>query len=212
MYDEEIDGFAFTKNKSKRTKGTSAVSKTSSEQVSLGPPVVSGALLAPTDEAAPKTARKTGRRRLPTTPERDAADQPTRRSKRLSSENQHSAKRRSPHKPAHVQSHANHERSPSPRNVRPLTNEKKRRQGTEGAEPEKVTRIQLPFADTPVIKRNKEMRKASANTGNRRSSSGMRGRRASSMIDEGRGNGKTYQHRPCPELFTTLGWTFGPQR
>lgn len=50
-------------------------------------------------------------------------------------------------------------------------------------------RIQLPFADTPVIKRNKEMRKAS-NEGNRRSSSGMRGKRASSLIDEGRGNGE----------------------
>ena len=53
-------------------------------------------------------------------------------------------------------------------------------------------RIQLPFADTPVIKRNKEMRKASAENaaGHRRSSSGMRGRRASSLIDEGRGNGE----------------------
>lgn len=51
-------------------------------------------------------------------------------------------------------------------------------------------RIQLPFADTPVIKRNKEMRKASAENGQRRSSSGMRGRRASSLIDEGRGNGE----------------------
>lgn len=58
-------------------------------------------------------------------------------------------------------------------------------------EDDKTTKIALPFADTPIIKRNKEMRKASADT-NRRSSSGMRGRRASSLIDEGRGNGEFF--------------------
>lgn len=57
------------------------------------------------------------------------------------------------------------------------------------AKDDEPTKIALPFADTPIIKRNKEMRKASADS-NRRSSSGMRGRRASSLIDEGRGNGE----------------------
>ncbi|KAI1363799.1 Mis12-Mtw1 protein family-domain-containing protein [Xylaria arbuscula] len=42
--------------------------------------------------------------------------------------------------------------------------------------------IALPFSDTPIINRNKEMRKK---TGNRRSSLGMRGRRASSLISSG---------------------------
>lgn len=42
--------------------------------------------------------------------------------------------------------------------------------------------IALPFSDTPIINRNKEMRKK---TGNRRSSLGMRGRRASSLINSG---------------------------
>jgi ribosomal protein L34 len=46
----------------------------------------------------------------------------------------------------------------------------------------------LPFADTPIIRKNRAMRKASAEN-NRRSSSGMRGRRASSLVDEGRGHG-----------------------
>jgi kinetochore protein Mis13/DSN1 len=59
-------------------------------------------------------------------------------------------------------------------------------------EEDKTTKIALPFADTPIINRNKEMRKASADK-NRRSSSGMRGRRASSLIDEGRGNGELAQ-------------------
>lgn len=46
-----------------------------------------------------------------------------------------------------------------------------------------AVQIALPFSDTPVINRNKELRKK-APTG-RRSSLGMRGRRASSLIDNG---------------------------
>ncbi|CAK7216339.1 hypothetical protein SCUCBS95973_002779 [Sporothrix curviconia] len=42
--------------------------------------------------------------------------------------------------------------------------------------------IALPFSDTPIINRNKELRRK---TGQRRSSVGMRGRRASSLIDNG---------------------------
>jgi kinetochore protein Mis13/DSN1 len=51
-------------------------------------------------------------------------------------------------------------------------------------------RIMLPFADTPVITRNKEMRKGSKD-GHRRSSTGLRGRRASSLIDSGMSNGES---------------------
>lgn len=51
-----------------------------------------------------------------------------------------------------------------------------------------VTKIALPFADTPIIRRNKAMRKGAEN-GDRRSSLGMRGRRASSLIDSGKSNG-----------------------
>ncbi|QSZ33088.1 hypothetical protein DSL72_002673 [Monilinia vaccinii-corymbosi] len=46
------------------------------------------------------------------------------------------------------------------------------------------TVISLPFSDTPIINRNKELRKKGG-TGQRRSSLGMRGRRASSLIDSG---------------------------
>lgn len=60
------------------------------------------------------------------------------------------------------------------------------------------TKIALPFADTPVIIRNKEMRKESAE-GRRRSSSGMRGRRASSLIDSGTSNGE-----PATQSFSAL--------
>lgn len=46
------------------------------------------------------------------------------------------------------------------------------------------SKIALPMSDTPIINRNKEMRKKGA-AGNRRSSLGSRGRRASSLIDSG---------------------------
>lgn len=53
-----------------------------------------------------------------------------------------------------------------------------------------ATRIALPFADTPVIRRNKAMREGKGGKGERRSSLGLRGRRASSLIDSGNSNGK----------------------
>ncbi|KAK5097414.1 hypothetical protein LTS08_006826 [Lithohypha guttulata] len=51
------------------------------------------------------------------------------------------------------------------------------------------TKINLPFADTPVISRNKAMREGKAGKNERRSSLGLRGRRASSLIDSGSSNG-----------------------
>ena len=52
-----------------------------------------------------------------------------------------------------------------------------------------ITKIALPFADTPIIRRNQEMRRG-AGDGSRRSSLGLRGRRASSLIDSGKSNGR----------------------
>ncbi|UKZ83305.1 hypothetical protein TrVFT333_011113 [Trichoderma virens FT-333] len=49
---------------------------------------------------------------------------------------------------------------------------------------EQPTKIALPMSDTPIINRNKEMRKKGGN-GSRRSSLGSRGRRASSLIESG---------------------------
>ncbi|KAJ9602341.1 hypothetical protein H2200_013196 [Cladophialophora chaetospira] len=51
-----------------------------------------------------------------------------------------------------------------------------------------ATRIALPLADTPVIKRNKAMREGKTGKGERRSSLGSRGRRASSLIESGNSN------------------------
>ncbi|MBE3042821.1 hypothetical protein IMZ48_09665 [Candidatus Bathyarchaeota archaeon] len=52
-------------------------------------------------------------------------------------------------------------------------------------DPEGAERITLPMSDTPVINRNKEMRKKKGASANRRSSLGSRGRRASSLIEMG---------------------------
>lgn len=68
-------------------------------------------------------------------------------------------------------------------------------------DPDGAERVALPLSDTPVINRNKEMRKKGAN-GSRRSSLGSRGRRASSLIDSGHtalphrevGTGEFYKH------------------
>ncbi|KAI1631740.1 Mis12-Mtw1 protein family-domain-containing protein [Biscogniauxia mediterranea] len=51
-----------------------------------------------------------------------------------------------------------------------------------GAKISESKKIALPFSDTPIMNRNKEMRRK---TGARRSSLGMRGRRASSLIESG---------------------------
>ncbi|KAG6010478.1 hypothetical protein E4U21_006480 [Claviceps maximensis] len=50
--------------------------------------------------------------------------------------------------------------------------------------PTESSKIALPMNDTPIINRNKEMRKKGGKS-NRRSSLGSRGRRASSLIDSG---------------------------
>ncbi|KAK3070000.1 hypothetical protein LTR53_011193 [Teratosphaeriaceae sp. CCFEE 6253] len=210
VYEEEVDGFAFKKGTRKAKEAKQPAVRTSipdeqpapavsapvstSKDAPLLPPAPAPAPV-PSENAAPKPAQKKTRRRFPTTPEREAAEKPIRRSKRLSDENVSSEPIVSPFKSAHAQSHANVERSPSTDKARPITVEKKRKRGVNGSEEEeKIMRIALPFQDTPVIRRNKEMRKSTAGR-QRRSSSGMRGQRASSLMDDGRGSG-TYQQSP----------------
>jgi hypothetical protein len=77
-------------------------------------------------------------------------------------------------------------------------------------------KIPLPFGETPVLRRNKEMRKLSAEK-SRRSSSGMRGRRASSLIEAGSSRGTWILFLPfvrvyaqscvsCFPRLSVLGW------
>lgn len=193
VYEEDDEGFSFSKRLRSKTGKAPAVRTSTAERTSPAKPqparqAESMALEpAPAETAKSKTAQKKAIRRFPDTPERNAAEKKSRPGTKPIP----NAQQGSPIKHAHAKSHANHERSPSPFRARPVTVAKKRKGGAEEAGEETVTRIQLPFADTPVIVRNIQMRKASAENGSRRSSSGMRGRRASSLIDEGRGNGES---------------------
>ncbi|KAG8526708.1 uncharacterized protein KY384_008137 [Bacidia gigantensis] len=62
------------------------------------------------------------------------------------------------------------------------------------------TKIALPFADTPIIRRNKQMRR-DASSGSRRSSLGMRGRRASSLIDTGKSNALPHEEVESSQFY-----------
>jgi kinetochore protein Mis13/DSN1 len=63
------------------------------------------------------------------------------------------------------------------------------------------TKISLPFADTPVIRRNKAMREGKTGKGERRSSLGLRGRRASSLIETGNSNALPHQEVEIPDFY-----------
>jgi kinetochore protein Mis13/DSN1 len=71
-----------------------------------------------------------------------------------------------------------------PENPAPLHTEHASTPSREG------TKIFVPISDTPIIKKNKELRQQGQ--GRRRSSLGLRGRRASSLIDSGH-SGKYFE-------------------
>ncbi|KAK8215292.1 hypothetical protein M8818_001913 [Zalaria obscura] len=186
-YEEQDDGFAFSRTRSKRGKAKEAEPEPAPAQAAQPEPEQE-----PQPKPAPTTQKKRTRKTLPTTPESDRDNAPKRRrSKRLSGENEQAqddpfsggqAREISMPPPRSTPGAqvVEHEQSPlvaQDPEAQKLHVEKKRR----------VTKIALPFADTPIIRRNKEMRKNSAEQ-HRRSSSGMRGRRASSLIDAGTSN------------------------
>jgi kinetochore protein Mis13/DSN1 len=126
-------------------------------------------------------------------------EKPVRRSKRLSDERdqregspQRKARRKEPGEPAPAAT------IPRERINQPPAREKTPTVASDVIEGEghSATRIALPCADTPVIRRNKAMREGKVGKGKRRSSLGLRGRRASSLIDSGNSNG-----RRAPEPF-----------
>ncbi|EME89203.1 uncharacterized protein MYCFIDRAFT_185585 [Pseudocercospora fijiensis CIRAD86] len=205
-YTDEADDFKFARKGSRRKKDATnsdqkQISADKSAEETTAAPAEPPAPEPVADEPVPKTAQKKTRKRLPTTPELGEKEKPVRRSKRLSNEaEEHAATQPSPHRASHAKSHANAERQASPARGRPLTIEKNRKAGNDGGEEAKVMRIMLPFADTPVQRRNKEMRKGSGENG-RRSSAGLRGKRASSVIDEGRGHAMPHSEVPSSEFF-----------
>jgi kinetochore protein Mis13/DSN1 len=175
-YDEDADGFQFSR-------------KTRSAKAQDQPQAV--VTTASNNAIAPARTKRKKDSLLGSTPEGEAPAQRRRRSARLSSDKEQSVpppaqipapaqkqKRKRKSNEEH-QAETDHEASP-PVPAAGLSIAKKR----DG------TKIALPFADTPVIKRNKEMRREKSKSQHRRSSTGLRGRRASSLIDSGTSNGR----------------------
>ena len=197
-YDEEDDGFMFTrvkKNKQKISEPIIApVAETAAPTNSNQPrPTMNGNNEAPENDNTAKPIKKKPPKMSFSTPKPDA-EQPLRRSKRLSNENQAHAsplpkprrkvetaqqqpellvKKRQP--PVESENNAS-------KNLHQSQNEV---QQEEMQEDHAATKIALPFADTPVIRRNKAMRENKSGKGERRSSLSLRGRRASSLIESG---------------------------
>ena len=178
-YDEEDAGFAFTRTRAKKAKAEP-----------MQPPIAEEAAPPKQPEPVPqKRAKKRPEDRTSTVVAKNDLEKSTRRSTRSSGG------------------------SPTEADPPPLAVTKKRKRVSDEANqasqeqqshappnhpdedhthPVQIssdsTQIALPFADTPIIRRNQEMRRGAA-SGSRRSSLGMRGRRASSLIDTGKSNG-----------------------
>lgn len=199
-YDEGDDGFVFTR-RTRKAKAKEPDVAPEPETTAGAPAPASEAQPVqqpsqPTDEHAPIEAtqppRKKPRKTLPTSPE----PTPRRRSKRLSGNSPVHNQEPATSKPAtEQQSHQRSPATPPPatgdqENVAPAAD------GSPALDQGELTihkkrgpaKIPLPFGETPVLRRNKEMRKLSAEK-SRRSSSGMRGRRASSLIEAGSSRG-----------------------
>jgi len=176
-YDEDDDGFTFTRRTSRRTTA------------SKPDPI-------PEDGVpAPARRKKTTVTTVTTVEMQTAGAHKTRRSTRLSADKAQLDVRPESAEPAAAPKCTKKQTTPAPdahterKRVdvgvqTPIHNEL---QVAKKRDPN-AQRIMLPFADTPVITRNKEMRKGSKD-GHRRSSTGLRGRRASSLIDTGMSNG-----------------------
>ena len=172
-YDENDDGFRFSRSRPKKT------------QAKTSPPPPSPELLPVEAKASTPPKRRRKKYSFSDSAKKDnEAPKRTRRSARLSGEKE------AIDTPVKQSKQVEKVEIPAPgplsqeEDAAPIVNDV--------VEPVKwrtPKKIALPFADTPIIRRNKEMRKGNSDEGHRRSSTGMRGRRASSLIDSGTSNG-----------------------
>ena len=178
-YDEESDGFVFTRTRAKKTKVAEAPKEQpipeAQEEPALAPPKkprrrsrVSAGVVA---EGKPEVPKKAGR--------------PPRRSARNSGGSTNDdpppleVKKKRTRKSDLDEDESRGRSKPGQDDRENVT--------LQIAKSSEISKIALPFADTPIIRRNKAMR---AESGQRRSSLGNRGRRASSLIDSGRSSGE----------------------
>ena len=183
-FDEDDNGFVFSRTRSKKTKA---------EVFKPPNPLTNNKLEEQVDYTSAKTSRKksgdsTSTKNLT---EESHATEKRRRSPRNSAEQPHADLPSIPVKKKRTKK-AGVDKPAAEKHAR--TDKKSQEQAKKSKPADHVeisfdpTKIALPFADTPIIRRNKEMRKGMGN-GHRRSSLGNRGRRASSLIDSGKSNG-----------------------
>ncbi|KAK8241865.1 kinetochore protein-like protein Mis13 [Phyllosticta capitalensis] len=228
-YEEDDDGFTFSRGRSRKTakKPTTAPvqeePEPEPEPASAPPKVTKPAKAAPTKPTKPapsepakkpKTTKKSLAAIAPAVADEIEPGPKRRRSARLSGDHVPQSQA-----PAAVATPA----AEKPKRTRKSIAEKETRTpkgraeedeglalvGPNGAQPQsdqpsrEGTKIALPFADTPIIKRNKELRKGGG-SGHRRSSTGLRGRRASSLIDSGTSNAVPHAEVATEEFYKLI--------
>ncbi|KAB8067418.1 Mis12-Mtw1 protein family-domain-containing protein [Aspergillus leporis] len=194
-FDEE-DGFQFTRTKSKKSKPT----------VETIPEVSLPAPENPAPKPSPRRGRPPKKRPVEKPAERqeiapEIAPEPKKSARSSTRQTRGAAKTTLPEPEPQPASATRSTRTRDHIETVPLEKKRKKgrpsksheeqRNGFVSPEPQQAgtSKITLPMADTPVIQRNKELRGAAkSGKGNRRSSLGMRGRRASSLIDSGASN------------------------
>lgn len=205
-YDENDDGFQFSRRTTRKTtKAQAAPLQESIPEDKVAKPTRRRDVLRSSPEPVPVKA--TARRKKPTaTVDPESSDtQNRRRSARISSDTNGleirpksveplQPKRTGRKAPSEPQKKKQKQVTPAPEEQAAHAFAGAQTPNQHEADPAKerdpnAKRIMLPFADTPVITRNKEMRKGNKD-GHRRSSTGLRGRRASSLIDSGMSNGE----------------------
>ena len=199
-YDEVVDDFAFTRTRSKKQKPEPVQPPIAEE--SIAPPPQRHA------EPAP-VAQKKSKQRFEDSPVTGIAEQkPAATKPRRSTRNSGGSQEDADPAPLAVKKRRKGRDSEEPPRASGRAKDPQHTDGGQGkprgdgqkgeqdhTHPVEITfdatKIALPFADTPIIRRNQEMRKGIASGhGKRRSSLGMRGRRASSLIDTGKSNGR----------------------
>lgn len=207
-YDEDDDGFTFSRTRSKKT---TAAKKAAEPAPAPAPAKAARTAHSAADahEAADEPAKRRTRKSLaamaPAVAEEVAPKR--RRSARLSGDHQQQeVSTPAPAKPKRARKSAvQRDRVQTPKNddddSLALVGEAGR---ADAEQPSREgTKIALPFSDTPIIKRNKEMRKGGG-SGHRRSSTGLRGRRASSLIDSGTSNAVPHAEVPTEDFYKLI--------
>ncbi|KAL8846789.1 MAG: hypothetical protein Q9221_008139 [Calogaya cf. arnoldii] len=190
-YDEDSDGFKFTRTRAKKAKAGPAPQIQPIEEDKHEN----------TPKAAPvkRTRKRPSGSPKPTATENGDKPEPRRRSPRNSGDKNLVAEEEPPVPTLEVKKKrrpkddgSQETRKSSRKNDQATSTQSQEPTATaEPPRPQPVDKplepikVSLPFADTPIIRRNQEMRRGVEN-GSRRSSLGQRGRRASSLIDSGK--------------------------